>query len=145
MPFAWNSAFLWRYLTPRCSWISVRTKSLLSKDLLGPQIKTTHKLQHHPGRNIHKVHLPTPWSEYVILLEAKGKFGSFDPCPNFSKKKKKTRQKSGVIFLFYVVLVVSCGTLVPSPGLEHQPWAGKAQNPNHWTALKSPWCDFFFF
>ena len=61
------------------------------------------------------------------------------------KKKKKTRQQSSVIFLFYVVLVVSCGTLVPSPGLELQPWAWKAQNPNHWTALKSPWCDFFFF
>ena len=144
MPFAWNWAFLWRYLMPRCSWISVRTKSLISKDLLGPQIKTTHKLQH-PGRNIHEVHLPTPWSEFVILLEAKGKFGSFDPCPNFSKKKK--RLDNSLVWFFYFMLFWLCpvGPYFPHQGLNSSPGQGKHRILITGPPWSLPGVIFFFF
>ena len=47
-----------------------------------------------------------------------------------------------LLFIYFFLLHIACGILVPQLDIEPVPSAVKVWSPNHWTAREFPWASF---
>ena len=61
---------------------------------------------------------------------------------NWTELNHTPRDIDHLLFIYFFLLCMACGILVPQPGIEPVPSTVKVWSPNHWTAREFPWASF---